>query len=55
MGYANADHWAIAVPITRSHSTLSTNFVDQNHYPRVALFEAILRFVEERLVSRPQR
>lgn len=49
MGYANADHWALAVPIARSHSTLGAVFVDQNQYPREAMFEAILRFVEEKL------
>lgn len=49
MGYANADHWALAVPIARAHSTLGAVFVDQNQYPREALFEAILRLVEERL------
>jgi hypothetical protein len=49
MGYVNADHWALTVPIARSHATLGTTFVDQNHFPREALIEAILRFVEEDL------
>ena len=51
LGYANADHLAMAVPIARSHSTLGAVFVDQNQYPREAMFEAILRFVEEKLDS----
>ncbi|WP_455222282.1 hypothetical protein [Kaarinaea lacus] len=51
LGYVNADHWALTVPIARSHSMLGSTFVDQNHYPREALLEAMLRFVEEDLVS----
>ncbi len=49
LGYVNADHWALTVPIARSHSMLGSTFVDQNHYPREALLEAVLRFVEEEL------
>jgi hypothetical protein len=49
MGYLNADHWAIAVPINRTHSTIAAMFVTQNAYPREALVEALLRFVEEDL------
>ena len=51
LGYINADHWALTVPIARSHSMLGSTFVDQNHYPREALLEAVLRFVEEDLVT----
>jgi hypothetical protein len=51
IGYVNADHWALAVPIARSHETIGTMFVDQNNYPREALLEAVLRFVEEELNS----
>ena len=49
MGYLNADHWAVAVPIARSHKTVGDLFVTQNAYPREALLEAMLRFVEEDL------
>jgi len=49
MGYINADHWALAVPISRTHSTIGSLFVTQNAYPREALAEAVLRFVEEDL------
>jgi len=51
LGYVNADHWALAVPVARSHSTIGSMFVDQNDYPREALLEALLRFVEEELVK----
>lgn len=51
LGYLNADHWAIAVPIARGHSTIGSIFVTENDYPREAMTEAILRFVEEDLAS----
>ena len=49
MAYVNADHWALVVPIARSHATIGAMFVTQNAYPREALLEAVLRFVEEDL------
>ena len=49
LGYLNADHWAIAVPLARSHRTLGRFLITRNAYPREALLEAILRFVEEDL------
>jgi len=52
MGYINADHWAIAVPIARTHDKLATLLVTENAYPREALMEAALRFVEEDLATR---
>jgi pimeloyl-ACP methyl ester carboxylesterase len=51
VGYINADHWAIALPIARSHPTLGRTFVNQNGYPREALAEALLRFVEEDILA----
>jgi hypothetical protein len=54
LGYLNADHWAVVVPFARTHSTMAALLVTQNAYPREALLEAILRFVEEDLES-PQR
>ena len=52
VGYVNADHWALAVPINRSHPWITSMFVTRNAYPREALFEALLRFVEEDLETR---
>ncbi len=49
LGYLNADHWAVAVPIARTRTTVSSIFVTRNDYPREALLEAVLRFVEEDL------
>jgi hypothetical protein len=49
LGFLNSDHWAIAVPVNRSHPVISRSLVDQNDYPREALLEAVLRFIEEDL------
>jgi hypothetical protein len=51
LAYANADHWALAVPIARSHATIGSLLVTQNAYPREALVEAVMRYVEEDLSS----
>jgi predicted small lipoprotein YifL len=53
VGYINADHWALAVPVARTHATIGSMFVTQNAYPREALVEALLRFVEEDLAAAP--
>jgi hypothetical protein len=51
LGFVNADHWAIAVPVNRSHPQISRWLVDQNDYPREALLEAVLRFIEQDLMK----
>jgi hypothetical protein len=51
LGFLNADHWALAVPIARKQGTVATVFVDQNAYPREALAETVLRMVEEDLAA----
>jgi hypothetical protein len=52
LGFMNADHLALAVPIARSHSFIGSTFVDKNDFPREAMIEAILRFVDEDLEQR---
>lgn len=52
LGYLNADHWAVAAPIARHHKFIGSTVADQNDFPREALFEALLRFVEEDLASK---
>ena len=52
LGFVNADHWALAVPIARSHSFIGSTFVDKNDYPREALIGAVMRFVQEDLLQR---
>jgi dienelactone hydrolase len=49
VAYLNADHWAVAVPIARTHDAVGALLVDQNAYPREALYEALLRLIEEDL------
>ena len=49
VAYVNADHWAIGVPVDRTHPWITSMFATQNAYPREALAEALLRFVEEDL------
>jgi len=53
MGYLNADHWAISVPILEEHPFIGKHFVDKNDYPRQAVFEAVMRFIEEDLEQSP--
>lgn len=49
LAYLNADHWAIAVPVAEAHPFIGRHFVDRNAYPRQAVIEALLRFIEEDL------
>jgi len=51
LGYANADHWAIAVPATQDTPTMATTLFTQNGFPREVLLEAIVRYVEETLIE----
>jgi hypothetical protein len=55
IGCLNADHWALALPIERSHPFIGKTVVNQNDFPREALVEALLRFVEEDLDARAVR
>lgn len=49
LGYLNADHWAIALPIARNVPGLRPILAGHNDYPREILLEAIVRSVEEDL------
>ncbi|MDH5320718.1 MAG: hypothetical protein OEW14_20425 [Nitrospira sp.] len=49
LGYLNADYYAVALPVRRTHPAVGVLFVTQNAYQREALMETILRFVEEDL------
>lgn len=48
----NADHWAIAVPVARSHPLLGGTLVNRNDYPREGFLEAMLRYLEEDLAAK---
>lgn len=49
LGYLNADHWAVALPLARNVPKLRRVFAGRNDYPREILLEAIVRLVEEQL------
>jgi pimeloyl-ACP methyl ester carboxylesterase len=52
LGYARADHWAVALPFSRAGGPfgwLARLVVDRNAFPRELLLEAIVRAMEERL------
>jgi hypothetical protein len=46
LGAALADHFAIALPFETSSPKYLQSGMDKNHYPRAALLEAVIRFVE---------
>lgn len=47
LGYLNADHWAVALPLARNVPKLRSVFAGRNDYPREILLEAIVRSVQE--------
>ncbi len=49
LGYANGDHWAVALPFTEKASGFASTFATRNVFPRDAVFEAVLLFVRENL------
>lgn len=54
LGYLNADHWAVALPLDSDQPVLSALFTDENAFPRAAMLEAVLRVIAETLpVPRP--
>jgi hypothetical protein len=54
LGFVNADHWAVALPIARARPALAATLVDRNEFPREVLLEAIVRHVEEELLAMPR-
>lgn len=54
LGFIKADHWAAALPIARQWPNLAAIFVDRNDFPRAILLEAVVRYVEERLLDTPE-
>jgi len=53
LGYANADHWALTLPLAHRWPFLRF-LLDKNDYPREILLESIVRYVEERLMETQQ-
>jgi pimeloyl-ACP methyl ester carboxylesterase len=50
LGFANADHWAVALPF-REDMPSASMLVTRNEFPRELLVEAAVRFVEEALLG----
>jgi hypothetical protein len=46
LGFARADHWGVALPIATSAPLLAPIATTSPQYPRQALFEALVRFVD---------
>jgi pimeloyl-ACP methyl ester carboxylesterase len=53
LGFVIADHWAVAMPISRLRPVLATTVIDHNEFPSEILLEAVVRHVEERLLAMP--
>jgi hypothetical protein len=53
LGFVNADHWAVALPVSRQRPALAATLVNRNEFPREILLEAIVRHVEEQLLATP--
>ncbi len=55
LGYANADHWAVALPIVRmlpsGLRSLAAPLLNRDAFPREVLFEAVVRHVEDDLLG----
>lgn len=52
VAYLNADHLAVAVPIARTHQIVGTYLVDDNSFPREAMYESLMRLIEEDLQAK---
>ncbi len=51
LGYANADHWAVAIPIEEKRPLVAALVTGHNWYPRNVLVEAIVLYTAEQLAS----
>jgi hypothetical protein len=51
LAFANADHWAMAVPVARHQNFAELTYASDNDYPREVMLEALFRYVEEDLAA----
>lgn len=51
LGYANSDHWALALPFALNAPVRAKLFASKNEYPRVLLIETIARYLEEQYLD----
>jgi pimeloyl-ACP methyl ester carboxylesterase len=48
-GFVRADHWAVALPFSRTSPKLAATVIRHNEFPREILLESLIRLVEESL------
>jgi hypothetical protein len=54
LGYLDADHWAVGLPLDTAQPLLAALFTEHNAFPRAAMLEALLRVViADRAAHRP--
>lgn len=53
LAYLRGDHLAVAVPVAQKLPWLAKDRIDRNDFPRAALLEAILRYLDEALPEAP--
>ena len=51
LGFVLADHWAVSLPLAREVPKPEFLGLDRNEFPRDALVEAVVRSIEEDLLS----
>ncbi len=51
LGYLNADHWAVAIPLS-DIPVANQLLINHNTFPREVMLEAVLRYLDERLRTR---
>ena len=54
LAYANADHWAIAVPIEEKNWGMATFVTRHNYFPRDVLIEAVILYLSEQSAAEPR-
>jgi hypothetical protein len=52
LGYANADHFGVALPFDSHAPVLSSTIINRNPYPRAEMLEASMHFVERALAAK---
>jgi hypothetical protein len=54
LGYANADHWSVALPLENKNFLISETIRAPQPFPRSVLMQALLLYVTEALESNPE-
>ena len=54
LGYANADHWSVVLPLENKNLLISQTVHAQQKFPRKVLLQAILLYVAETLESKQE-